>query len=106
MSIGEQACSFSAWILYDDEIPITAVKISTLMKSAKISVESYWATLFAKLLEKSSIDVLILSVGSILSGGGPSVAVVAPAAGGGGSAVPEAAPAGVGVSIGERYGHK
>ncbi|KAK8944449.1 60S acidic ribosomal protein P1 [Platanthera zijinensis] len=91
MSIGEQACSLAALILYDDGIPITAEKISTLVKSAKISVESYWATLFAKLLEKRSIDDLILSVGS--GGGGASVAVAAPAAGGGSSAAPEAAPA-------------
>ncbi|KAK8945311.1 60S acidic ribosomal protein P1 [Platanthera guangdongensis] len=91
MSIGEQACSLAALILYDDGIPITAEKISTLVKSAKISVESYWATLFAKLLEKRSIDDLILSVGS--GGGGASVAVAAPAAGGGGSAAPEASPA-------------
>ncbi|KAL0913410.1 hypothetical protein M5K25_016871 [Dendrobium thyrsiflorum] len=91
MSIGEQACSLAALILYDDGIPITAEKISTLVKAAKISVESYWATVIAKLLEKRSVDDLILSVGS--GGGGAAVAVATPAAGGGGGAPQEATPA-------------
>ncbi|PKU68735.1 60S acidic ribosomal protein P1-like [Dendrobium catenatum] len=91
IGLGVQACSLAALILYDDGIPITAEKISTLVKAAKISVESYWATLIAKLLEKRSVDDLILSVGS--GGGGAAVAVVTRAAGGGGGAAPEAAPA-------------
>ncbi|PKU73127.1 60S acidic ribosomal protein P1-like [Dendrobium catenatum] len=81
------ACSLASLILYDDGIPITAEKISTLVKAAKISVESYWATLFAKLLEKRSVEDLILSVGS--GGGGAAVAVATPAAGGGGGAAVE-----------------
>ncbi|KAK8942438.1 60S acidic ribosomal protein P1 [Platanthera zijinensis] len=88
MSIGDQACNLAALNLYDDRIPIThAEKISTLVKSAKISVEYYWATLFVNLLEKRSIDDLILSI--VSGGGGPSVAVAAPAACGCGSATPE-----------------
>ncbi|XP_020596282.1 60S acidic ribosomal protein P1-like [Phalaenopsis equestris] len=99
MSIGEQACSLAALILYDDGIPITAEKISTLLKSANISVESFWATLIAKLLEKKNVDDLILNVGSgsihyfVMRCGGASVAAAAPAAGGGGGAVQDAAPA-------------
>lgn len=34
------------------------------MKAANIKVESYWPALFAKLLEKRSVEDLILSVGS------------------------------------------
>ncbi|MQM04239.1 hypothetical protein Taro_037034 [Colocasia esculenta] len=90
MSSGELACSYAALILYDDGIPITAEKISTLVKAAKVKVDSYWPSLFAKLLEKRSVEDLILSVGS--GGGGAPVAVAAPAAGGGGGAAAAPAP--------------
>ncbi|XP_020598339.1 60S acidic ribosomal protein P1-like [Phalaenopsis equestris] len=88
-SISER--SLAALILYDDGIPITAEKISTLLKSANISVESFWATLIAKLLEKKNVDDLILNVGS--GGGGATVTVAATAAGGGGGAAEDSAPA-------------
>uniref|UniRef100_A0A0D6R9M4 60S acidic ribosomal protein P1 n=1 Tax=Araucaria cunninghamii TaxID=56994 RepID=A0A0D6R9M4_ARACU len=79
MSISELACTYAALILHDDGIPITAEKIMTLVKAANVKIESYWPALFAKLLEKRSIEDLILSVGS---GGGGAVAAVsaAPAA--------------------------
>lgn len=41
-----------------------ADKIATLVKAANVSVESYWPGLFAKLLEKRSVDDLITNVGS------------------------------------------
>ncbi|GJN12588.1 hypothetical protein PR202_ga30877 [Eleusine coracana subsp. coracana] len=80
MSSSEVACTYAALILHDDGIPITAEKIATVVKAANIKVESYWPALFAKLLEKRSVDDLILSVGS---GGGaaPVAAAAAPAAG-------------------------
>uniref|UniRef100_A0A0C9RPR8 TSA: Wollemia nobilis Ref_Wollemi_Transcript_28540_751 transcribed RNA sequence n=1 Tax=Wollemia nobilis TaxID=56998 RepID=A0A0C9RPR8_9CONI len=79
MSCSELACTYAALILHDDGIPITAEKIMTLVKAADVQIESYWPALFAKLLEKRSIEDLILSVGS---GGGGAVAAVsaAPAA--------------------------
>ncbi|CAL9111829.1 hypothetical protein C4D60_Mb03t10970 [Musa balbisiana] len=89
-SIGELACCYAALILHDDGIPITSEKIMTLVKAAKLTIDSYWAPLFAKLLEKRSIDDLILSVGS--GGGGAAVAVSAAPAAGDGAAAP-AAPA-------------
>ncbi|CAD5175238.1 large ribosomal subunit protein P1-like [Musa acuminata AAA Group] len=90
-SIGELACTYAALILNDDDIAITSEKISTLVKAANVTIDSYWAPLFAKLLEKRSVDDLILSVGS--GGGGAPIGVsAAPAAGDGGS-VPAAAPA-------------
>ncbi|XP_008811869.1 60S acidic ribosomal protein P1-like [Phoenix dactylifera] len=91
MSTGELACSYAALILHDDGIPVTAEKISTLVKAATLKIDSYWAPLFAKLLEKRSVDDLILSVGS--GGGGAPVAVAAPAGGAGGAAAAAAAPA-------------
>ena len=44
--------------------PTQSEKIATVVKAAGIKVEAYWPALFAKLLEKRSVDDLILSVGS------------------------------------------
>lgn len=41
-----------------------ADKISTLVKAANVSVEAYWPTLFAKLLEKHNVDDLVTNIGS------------------------------------------
>ncbi|XP_072976845.1 large ribosomal subunit protein P1-like [Typha angustifolia] len=90
MSVGELACVYASLILHDDGIPITSEKISTLVKAANLKIDSYWPPLFAKLLEKRSVEDLILSVGS--GGGGAAVAVsAAPAAAAGAAAA--AAPA-------------
>ncbi|XP_019181223.1 60S acidic ribosomal protein P1-like [Ipomoea triloba] len=89
MSIGELACTYAALILHDDGIPVTAEKIAALVKSANVTVESYWPSLFAKLCEKRNIEDLIMNVGA--GGGGGAVAVAAPAAGG--AAPAAAAPA-------------
>ncbi|CAL9060918.1 unnamed protein product [Musa banksii] len=92
-SVGELACTYAALILHDDGIPITSEKILTVVQAANLTIESYWAPLFAKLLEKRSVDDLILSVGSG-GGGGVAVAVsTGPAAGAGGGAAPAADPA-------------
>lgn len=56
-----------------------------------MSVESFWPSLFAKLVEKRNIDDLILNVGS--GGGGAAVAFSAPAAGGAAAAAAPAAAA-------------
>ncbi|XP_039062570.1 60S acidic ribosomal protein P1-like [Hibiscus syriacus] len=82
-SVGEAACSYAALILYDDGIPITAEKISTLVKAANVPVESYWPGLFAKLFEKCNIEDLITNVGA--GGGGAPVAAGAPIAAGDGA---------------------
>ncbi|KAG8390453.1 hypothetical protein BUALT_Bualt01G0084900 [Buddleja alternifolia] len=89
MSIGELACTYSALILHDDGIPITAEKIAMVVKAANLTVESYWPSLFAKLCEKKNVEDLVMNVGA--GGGGAAVAVAAPAASGGGAAA--AAPA-------------
>lgn len=91
MSVSELACTYAALILHDDGIPITAEKIATLVKAANVQVESYWPSLFAKLLEKRSVEDLITNVGS--GGGGAAVAVGgggAPAGGGAAAAAPPA----------------
>ncbi|XP_071487188.1 uncharacterized protein [Diadema setosum] len=73
----ELACVYSALILHDDDVAITADKLQTLMKAANVSVEPYWPGLFAKALGSTDIGSLISNVGA---GGG--AAAAAPAAGG------------------------
>merc|ERR1712002_29965 len=79
-STDELACTYSALILADDDVPITAEKLATLIKSAKVDVEPFWPTLFAKALAGINIRDLITNVGSAVG--------AAPAAGGGGGGAP------------------
>eukprot|EP00216_Chloropicon_sp_CCMP2111_P005716 CAMPEP_0198237240 /NCGR_PEP_ID=MMETSP1446-20131203/3079_1 /TAXON_ID=1461542 ORGANISM="Unidentified sp, Strain CCMP2111" /NCGR_SAMPLE_ID=MMETSP1446 /ASSEMBLY_ACC=CAM_ASM_001112 /LENGTH=106 /DNA_ID=CAMNT_0043919321 /DNA_START=116 /DNA_END=436 /DNA_ORIENTATION=+ len=86
MSSAELACTYASLILHDDGIPITADKISTLVKAAGVTVEPYWAPLFASLLERKNIEDLITNVG----GGGAPAAAAGGAAAGGAAAAEEA----------------
>ncbi|KAJ1414760.1 Ribosomal protein P1/P2, N-terminal domain [Sesbania bispinosa] len=63
MSVGEIACAYAALILHEDRIAVTAENISTLLKTAKVKVESYWPTLFAKLAEMKNLEDLIANAG-------------------------------------------
>ncbi|KAK2976441.1 LOW QUALITY PROTEIN: hypothetical protein RJ640_015564 [Escallonia rubra] len=60
-SVGELACTYACLALHDDGIPVTAEKITTMLKVANVTVESYWPMLFAKLVQ--DIDDLILNAG-------------------------------------------
>ncbi|KAI3743839.1 hypothetical protein L1987_56906 [Smallanthus sonchifolius] len=91
MSIGELASTYACLILSDDGIPITAEKIATILKAAKVDCESYWPSLFAKLADKKNIEDLIVNVGAG-GGGGGAPAVAAPAAAAGGAAAAAPAP--------------
>ena len=55
------------------------------MKAAGVEIEPYWPTLFAKLLERKSIEDLITNVG----GGGAAPAAAAGGAAAGGAAAEE-----------------
>ncbi|KAK7179174.1 60S acidic ribosomal protein P1 [Paraphaeosphaeria sporulosa] len=86
MSNAELASSYAALILADDGVDITADKLQSLIKAAKIEdVEPIWTSLFAKALEGKDVKDLLLNVGS---GGG-----AAPAAAGGAAAAGGDAPA-------------
>lgn len=79
-SKSELACVYSALILHDDDVDITAEKMQKLIKAANVDVEPFWPGLFAKALEGHNIKDLITSAGSPGAGG------AAPAAGGAGAA--------------------
>jgi len=82
-SVEELAVVYSALILQDDEIAITAEKLQTILKAANVEVEPYWPTLFAKALEGVDLKSLISNVGSGVG--------AAPAGGAAASAAPAAA---------------
>merc|ERR1711915_1113908 len=81
----ELACVYAALVLLDDDVAITAEKISTILKAADVKVEPYWPGLFAKALDGVDVKALITNVGS---GAG-----AAPAAGGAAPAAAADAPA-------------
>merc|ERR1712241_1472421 len=74
MSTSELACVYSALILQDDGLEITADNLNTLIKAANVDVEFYWPGLFAKALDGIDIKTLVSNVGSGVG--------AAPAAGG------------------------
>ncbi|KAM5380939.1 hypothetical protein ACJZ2D_003248 [Fusarium nematophilum] len=86
MSTAELASSYAALILADDGVEITADKLQTLIKAAKVEdVEPIWTTIFAKALEGKDVKDLLVNVGS---GGGAAPAAGGAAAGGDAAAAP------------------
>jgi ribosomal protein L12E/L44/L45/RPP1/RPP2 len=61
---GDLACTYAALILSDDGQEVTADKMDALIKGAGVSVEPYWAMLFAKFLATKSVDELVANVGA------------------------------------------
>ncbi|KAF2490892.1 ribosomal protein 60S [Lophium mytilinum] len=85
MSTAELATSYAALILADDGVDITADKLQSLIKAAKVEeVEPIWTTLFAKALEGKDVKDLLLNVGS--GGGAAASAPSGGAAAAGGAA--------------------
>ncbi|KAI9829201.1 MAG: 60S acidic ribosomal protein P1 [Phylliscum demangeonii] len=63
MSNAELATSYAALILADDGVDVTADKLQTIIKAAKIEdVEPIWTTLFAKALEGKDVKSLLTNV--------------------------------------------
>merc|ERR1712029_392208 len=80
MSNSELACVYAALILADDDVAITAEKIQTILKAAKVEVEPFWPGLFAKCLESCNIKDLFSNVGSGVGSAPAAGAAAAPAA--------------------------
>ncbi|ESO94094.1 hypothetical protein LOTGIDRAFT_227422 [Lottia gigantea] len=82
-STDELACVYAALLLADDNVSITAEKISTVLKAAGVLVEPYWPSLFSKALDGVNVKELITNIGSA-AGSAPAAAPAggAPAAGG------------------------
>jgi len=80
----ELACTYSALILADDDVPITSEKITTILKAANVQFEPIWPTLFARSLSSLNIKDFITKVGSSCGTGAAPAAAAAtePAAGG------------------------
>nr|AAX48830.1 P1 [Suberites domuncula] len=76
MSDSELACVYSALILHDAQINITAEKMNLLINAAGVTVEPIWPNLFARALEGKDIGALVSNVGS------GAAAAAAPGAGG------------------------
>jgi len=75
----ELACTYSALILADDDVPITAEKITTILKAANVQYEPIWPTLFARALTGLNVKDLLTKVGSSAAAA-PAAAAAAPAA--------------------------
>ena len=74
----ELACVYASLILMDDDVPITAEKISTILKASNTNIESYWPGLFAKATAGLDLKSMVTNVGAgVGSGGGGAPAAVA-----------------------------
>lgn len=55
----ELACIYAALALQDDDTPITAEKIQAIVAAAGVTVEPFWAGLYAKALQGVDVKVSI-----------------------------------------------
>ncbi|CAD5205498.1 unnamed protein product [Bursaphelenchus okinawaensis] len=78
-STQELAIIYSALILQDEGIQVSADKLQKLVAAAGVTIEPFWPGLYAKALEGVDVNELI---SNISSGAGSAPAAAAPAAGG------------------------
>ncbi|KAI8615499.1 60s acidic ribosomal protein-domain-containing protein [Chytriomyces sp. MP71] len=87
LSTTEAAMVYSALILHDDGLEITADKLNSLIGAAGIEIEAIWPSLFARALEGKDVGSFLFAVGS----GAGSAGAAAPAAAAAASDAPAAA---------------
>merc|ERR1711924_31001 len=90
MSAGELGCTYAALILHDDGLELSEENLKTLLNKAGVVYESYWPSLYAKMLSTNDIGELIAKPSG--GGGGGAVAAAgaaAPGAPGAAAAVEE-----------------
>ena len=94
VNVQELASGYAALILQDQNLEITADKLTAIAKAAGIALEPIWATTLERALKGRKLDDLLASA---TSGGGGGGGGAAPAAAAGGApaaaAAAEAAPA-------------
>merc|ERR1711988_954446 len=87
MSAGELGCTYAALILHDDGLEISEENLKTLLNKAGVVYESYWPSLYAKMLKSNDIAELIAKPSG--GGGGGAVAAAGDAAPGAAAAAAE-----------------
>mmetsp|Transcript_40190 Transcript_40190/g.125257 ORF Transcript_40190/g.125257 Transcript_40190/m.125257 type:complete len:121 (-) Transcript_40190:111-473(-) len=83
----ELFCAYAAMILKDSELDISEDNINTLVKAAGGTVDSFFTSLFAKIVKGKDLDGMLT-----FGGGGGGGAAVAAAGGGGDAGAAAAAP--------------
>ena len=73
----ELCCSYAALLLHDDQLEITAEKLSKVIKASGNTVEAYWPQLFAKALGTADIGELLANVVTAAPAAGPGAAAAA-----------------------------
>lgn len=73
----ELACVYSALILQDNNSPVTADNLRSVLKAANVEVEPYWPGIFAKAIESISLKDLVSNVGAGAGAAGPATAAAA-----------------------------
>ena len=58
----ELCCSYSALMLHDEKLEITAEKIQRLITCSGNTVDAHWPRLFAKALEGANIDNMLTNM--------------------------------------------
>ncbi|XP_038648944.1 60S acidic ribosomal protein P1-like [Scyliorhinus canicula] len=63
-STSELAFIYNALILHNDEVTVTEDKLNALIKTAGVTIEPFWPSLFAKSLANIDVNSLICKVGA------------------------------------------